>query len=212
MICEHCGLDGNFFGGHNPSKCRDILKARLASADERWQAVVRIKDVTIEVMQKEALELQRWTDTPDKWTDAIQEAFPTRSSSHDEYQDAQTMVGNRHAKGELVALVNWLLVSWKRAEAGSRAWRGALDAARDVIRAAVDCNGWCSGCESGCIVCNRYVAFLKNTALAPLTPLTHELMDTQWEKAIAELKSKGVDTNKLIVEAARNLPEKLPVK
>jgi hypothetical protein len=56
-----------------------------------------------------------WTDTPDEWTDAIREAFPTRSGSHDQYAVAMQMVGHRYAKGGLVALVNWLLVRIQQA-------------------------------------------------------------------------------------------------
>ena len=52
-----------------------------------------------------------WEDRPDEWTEAIQAAHPARSESHDEYGTAMRMVGNRHGKHELVALVNWLLVS-----------------------------------------------------------------------------------------------------
>ena len=51
-----------------------------------------------------------WEDTDDEYSDAIREAFPTRSGSHEEYAIAMKMVGNRYSKGELVALVNWLLV------------------------------------------------------------------------------------------------------
>jgi hypothetical protein len=46
----------------------------------------------------------------DEWTERIKAAHPTRSGSHDEYGIAMRMVGHRHSKGELVALVNWLLV------------------------------------------------------------------------------------------------------
>lgn len=49
-------------------------------------------------------------DIDDEWTPHIDAAFPTRSGSHDEYAMAMQMVGNRHSKGALVALVNWLLV------------------------------------------------------------------------------------------------------
>jgi len=51
-----------------------------------------------------------WTDVKDEWSAQIREAFPTRSGSHAEYATAMKMVGHRHSKGELVALVNWLLV------------------------------------------------------------------------------------------------------
>lgn len=55
-----------------------------------------------------------WEDKKDEWTDAIRAAHPTRSESHDEWGTAMRMVGHRHSKGELVALVNWLLVSKNR--------------------------------------------------------------------------------------------------
>jgi hypothetical protein len=51
-----------------------------------------------------------WGDVKDEWSDAIRAAFPTRSGSHEAYAKAMLMVGHRHSKGELVALVNWLLV------------------------------------------------------------------------------------------------------
>ena len=56
-----------------------------------------------------------WDDRPDEWTEAVKAAFPTRSGSHDEYALAMKMVGSRNGKGELVALVNWLLVRLSRA-------------------------------------------------------------------------------------------------
>jgi len=43
-------------------------------------------------------------------------AHPTRSGSHDEYGTAMQMVGHRHGKFELVALVHWLLVLIARDE------------------------------------------------------------------------------------------------
>lgn len=55
-------------------------------------------------------------DAHDEWSDAIDAAFPTRSGSHVEYATALQMVGNRHSKGELVSLVNWLLVRLRDAE------------------------------------------------------------------------------------------------
>ena len=52
-----------------------------------------------------------WADTPDEWIDAIKAAHPAHGSeTHDTYGIAMRMVGNRHSKGQLVALVNWLLV------------------------------------------------------------------------------------------------------
>jgi hypothetical protein len=55
-----------------------------------------------------------WEDAADQWSEAIHAAHPTRSESHDEWGQAMEMVGHRHSKGELVALVNWLLLQVKR--------------------------------------------------------------------------------------------------
>ncbi len=68
----------------------------------------------------------------DEWTERIRAAFPTRSGSHDAYATAMRMVGNRHAKGDLVALVNWLLVE-RDAMKASR--DNTLGRAQDVERA-----------------------------------------------------------------------------
>lgn len=58
---------------------------------------------------KEEAVKEEWSDCKDEWSEAISAAFPTRSGSHDHYATAMRMVGNRQSKGELVALVNWLL-------------------------------------------------------------------------------------------------------
>ena len=69
-------------------------------------------DVAIDVierMQREPATLP-WKDQEDEWSERIRAAFPTRSKSFKEYAVAMQMVGNRRSKGELVALVNWLLL------------------------------------------------------------------------------------------------------
>jgi hypothetical protein len=50
------------------------------------------------------------SDKNDKWTEAIDAAHPLSSGSHEQWAIAMEMVGNRHSKGALVELVNWLLV------------------------------------------------------------------------------------------------------
>jgi hypothetical protein len=49
-------------------------------------------------------------DVDDEYTERIDAASPTRSGSHKQYAIAMQMVGNRHSKGALVGLINWLLV------------------------------------------------------------------------------------------------------
>jgi hypothetical protein len=51
----------------------------------------------------------------DEWSNHIDAAYPTRSGSHAEWATAMKMIGNRHEKGDLVALVNWLLVENRNA-------------------------------------------------------------------------------------------------
>lgn len=46
---------------------------------------------------------------------AIKAAHPLRTGRHDTWAEAMRLVGERHEKGELVELVNWLLY---RIEAG----------------------------------------------------------------------------------------------
>ena len=52
---------------------------------------------------------QDWNDKNDEWTKQIQEAHPLNTGFFDTYSLACQMVGNRHSKFALVALVNWLL-------------------------------------------------------------------------------------------------------
>jgi hypothetical protein len=57
--------------------------------------------------------MSNWEDVRDEWSDAISKAHPARDGStmqdHDRYAVVMRIVGNRHSKGTLVALVNWLL-------------------------------------------------------------------------------------------------------
>ncbi|MFI5301110.1 MAG: hypothetical protein ACHREM_23750 [Polyangiales bacterium] len=56
--------------------------------------------------------MMAWEDKEDEWSKAIEAAHPSRAmtmESHERYAVAMKMVGNRHSKGELVALVAWLL-------------------------------------------------------------------------------------------------------
>lgn len=48
-------------------------------------------------------------DREDQWTDAIIAAHPMETGDHKTWEMAMEMVGNRHSKGSLVELVNWLL-------------------------------------------------------------------------------------------------------
>ncbi len=56
-------------------------------------------------------QLDEWGDKPDQWSEHIAKLHPTVTGKHKTYEIALEMVGNRHSKGELVDLVNWLLVT-----------------------------------------------------------------------------------------------------
>lgn len=63
------------------------------------------------------------SDRDDEWTAAIDKSFPTRSGAHEVYAIAMKMVGNRHSKGALVALVSWLLLHKTVVEVAIRVMR-----------------------------------------------------------------------------------------
>jgi hypothetical protein len=50
-----------------------------------------------------------WGDRSDEWSKRIAAAHPMETGDHVTYIKAMEMVGNRHSKGALVELVNWLL-------------------------------------------------------------------------------------------------------
>jgi hypothetical protein len=52
-----------------------------------------------------------WEDREDDLTPAIDAAHPMRTGDHATYERAVDLVGNRHSKQSLVALVNYLLVN-----------------------------------------------------------------------------------------------------
>ena len=82
--------------------------------DEAVETLAQKARETRDSLEKlEAIHNAPWEDKDDEWTSAIHDAFPTRSGSHKEYAIARRMVGNRHGKGALIDLVNWLLVRAK---------------------------------------------------------------------------------------------------
>lgn len=77
-----------------------------------WRTPEQCSDLVAEVkrLREELRQARDWEDVKDEWSKEIRSAHPARSDSHEEYGVAMQMVGHRHSKGELVALVNWLLV------------------------------------------------------------------------------------------------------
>lgn len=59
------------------------------------------------------IEQEPWEDKADEWSESIKAAHPAHNDrTHEQYAIAMKMVGNRHSKQALVALVTWLL--WSR--------------------------------------------------------------------------------------------------
>ena len=92
-------------------------------ADSSYHFAERMVDSHLRCMAIELLSLRNGDDGDDVGHDvvdvqdgplpedaAIDAAFPTRSGRHNLYAQAMRLVGARHSKAGLVALVNWLLV------------------------------------------------------------------------------------------------------
>jgi hypothetical protein len=152
-ICTQCQL-----GTHDHCVCTDCevcahrfekealaaAKKVLEQANEEIKAlrkVLKIQEDLAESLHTVAQDTEDrlekalyWEDTSDLWSKPIAEAFPSRSESHEEYATAMEMVGHRHSKGQLVALVNWLLVTKTKLEdeRDNSYAKGAEDAASSI--------------------------------------------------------------------------------
>lgn len=58
-----------------------------------------------------------WADTDDDLTEVINDAHPIETEDYELYTEAMRLIGNRHSKGSLVMLVNYLLRKIKLEEA-----------------------------------------------------------------------------------------------
>lgn len=65
-----------------------------------------------------------WGDRDDEWTERIAAAHPLQTGDAETYAIAMRMVGNRHSKAALVALVNWLLMDKRDRATGPQKWVG----------------------------------------------------------------------------------------
>jgi hypothetical protein len=61
-----------------------------------------------------------WDDKDDDLSAAVLASHPVNSKRHDTYERAMDLVGNRHSKSALVALVNHLLIQTEDAEKDAR--------------------------------------------------------------------------------------------
>jgi len=78
--------------------------------------------------------MAEWEDKPLPEDPHIRAAFPTQSGRHDLYAEAMRLVGAKRSKGNLVALVNWLLYridSLQKLDVERRRATEALEDARE---------------------------------------------------------------------------------
>ena len=114
---------------------RDLWAHQCNMTSER-EADLRNVVATLTAERDEArAKLTPWEDGPQPEDEAIHAAHPTRSGNHEAYAEAMRLVGSRHSKGSLIALVTWLLLR------GSDAW-----VERDAARAEIArLEGYCLG-------------------------------------------------------------------
>lgn len=82
-----------------------------------------------------------WQDKSDQWQDSIDAAHPTKTGKHDTYAKALDMVGNRHSKGALVDLVNWLL-AYRRPHQATTVLVADVEKAKAGLMAIFDDSKW----------------------------------------------------------------------
>jgi len=95
---------------HQKAQREMTLEAWVARLPECHNARKEYEALKAEVNRLTKLAKLELVDSPDKYSDKINEAHPLETGRHDIYEQAMEMVGNRHGKYELVDLVNWLLI------------------------------------------------------------------------------------------------------
>ena len=104
-----------------PIVCRSLNATKDLNANEYLCTCGKDTACVIHAtwLLRDDLLLASWGDTPLPEDQAIDATFPTRSGRHDLYDEARRLVGARHSKGGLIALVNWLLHRVEAAECGA---------------------------------------------------------------------------------------------
>lgn len=93
--------------------------ADIAEEQRKFDELVEMTTAFVrKQITKAGMEPPSWEDGTLPEDAAIDEAFPTRSESHDTYAQAMRLVGARRSKQGLVALVNWLLFRIAKLEKG----------------------------------------------------------------------------------------------
>jgi hypothetical protein len=109
--CDYCGtlLNEADEEESNIPACGPRATHYASVCRERVHAALQFTKKDLAAAQRELAEALHWEDVDDEWTEAIKASHPTRGGSHEDYATAMRMVGHRHSKGQLVALVCWLL-------------------------------------------------------------------------------------------------------
>lgn len=105
-VCAHCQKEPFAFDIGEPWKGSRLWRCELELAKARAK-LAQCSEETVWQAADGA-----WGDDLDRKLpedDAIMAVFPTRSGRHDLYREAMRLVGAKHSKGGLVAVVNWLL-------------------------------------------------------------------------------------------------------
>jgi hypothetical protein len=111
-------------------KCAEILASVLDAI-----AAQRLVDA-----EQEREIVEDWKDEPDLFTSDILKAHPTVTGDHETYEFALALVSNRHGKGSLVDLVNWLLFRlkcWEKAVGVTQVMENLGNALADLPEGAI---------------------------------------------------------------------------
>jgi hypothetical protein len=94
---QSCALQVSHDQTRHAERCAEI-------ANEKFERVVELHS-------------RDWRDRPTPEDEDIDAAHPVNSDRHETYAKAMRLVGDRHSKSSLVAMVNWLLTRVEDLEA-----------------------------------------------------------------------------------------------
>ncbi len=111
------------------------LHGKHCAVDARMQSVEaflsKITDCKTELEKLEAEKNQEWADKPDYLTPQIDAYHPLKTGDHKTREEANLLVSNRHSKGSLIDLVNYLLKRNKELEAENAELKETLESILD---------------------------------------------------------------------------------
>lgn len=122
--------------------------------------------------------------TPEEERDAIAKAFPTHTGRHNLWAEAMRLVGERHAKGDLVELVNWLLL---RNDESERARREAESARASFLCQRGGLEDQVERAEAALVAANGTIDALR-VALDEERPYRLALVEERANRVVAEAR------------------------